>query len=874
MKEINPSDTQNVEVFCRVKPFFSEGIPCIEVCDEKTIKCVGLRSVSSKEISHTFTTVLPPGAGQDVVFQKVAYPMVADFLHGKNGLLFTYGVTGSGKTYSMEGSSKDPGILPRSLDVIFNSIGEFQTKKYVVKPDGMNGFVVQSEADALMDRHRFEYQQRSRFPRTDVKSVNRVERTCESTAVNIPFKSLFAVFVSLVEVYNNSIYDLLQDVSDLPGRNLTTRILREDTQRNVYVYGGVEVEVKSAEEALNVFSTGLKRRRIGQTALNTESSRSHCVFTIRLVRTDYDTKYDEAVQDKESVVISQLCLVDLAGSERTSRTGTHGNRLKEASNINNSLMNLRKCIKALRDIQTNGNKSRGTATTPVGYTRVVPYRDARLTYLFKNFFEGDGRVAMLVCVHQAPEEYEETMHVLKFAEACQEVTTYRTVVQPTCCTPCGQNRPRLKTPLRVSDNSSTTGNSIVTANIDDQATQIFVDLEYLDREINSCLNKMSNGDSFIGLNLDFDITDFSDSDIRAGLGIQDENSDPSVYGNEQDSAPEQDRLPRPLLDLKMIDTNPLRTLINRRVERKKQAFDSLQILFPSLQSLFNELFNNKTRDHPVITTNQPKPSKNFVSALSQQWESRLAQQQAEAKLLSRPVNNNNKRTNDRMGVTPIRPNERRAAPAFNPRHRRSRSVGGDNARWLEHQEVNNTPLGTLFTPNLKHRKSVTRVELKDTLNADNYLLHHQEPDSDGNVETKLFKGSIIPTAGGGSAVVFNDVEVLRQFSPGHEQRKSTRAKGTDDHLKQVMDEPTRRSGIKRRYSHSPTKRLSNESASTQGSHDSHSTTSSAYCPISPPIKKISGGYDDTKRYIGIDSRGGIGCQMSPVKYSLQKRSRV
>ncbi|KAK4469631.1 hypothetical protein MN116_007164 [Schistosoma mekongi] len=834
MRENDPSNTQNVEVFCRVKPFISEGIPCIEVCDEKTIKCVGLHSVAAKEvnvhfsvniptkISHTFTAVLPPSAGQDVVFQKVAYPMVADFLHGKNGLLFTYGVTGSGKTHSMEGSLKDPGILPRSLDVIFNSIGQFQTKKYVVKPDGVNGFIVQSEADALMDRHRFEYQQRSRFL-----------------------------------------------------KNLTTRILREDTQRNVYVYGGVEVEVKSAEEALNVFSTGLKRRRIGQTALNTESSRSHCVFTIRLVRTDYDTKYDEAVQDKESVVISQLCLVDLAGSERTSRTGTHGNRLKEASNINNSLMNLRKCINALRDIQTNGNKNRGTTTTPVGYTRVIPYRDARLTYLFKNFFEGDGRVAMLVCVHQAPEEYEETMHVLKFAEASQEVTTYRTVVQPTpCYTPCDQNRPRLKTPLRVSDNSSTTANSVVTANIDDQATQIFIDLEYLDREIDSCLNKMSNGDSFIGLNLDFDITDFSDSDIRAGLGIQDENSDPSANGSEQDSAPEQDRLPRPLLDLKMIDTNPLRTLINRRVERKKQAFDSLQILFPSLQSLFNELFNSKTRDHPVVTTNQPKPGKNLVSALSKQWESRLAQQQAEAKLLSRPVNKNNKKNDDKMAVTPIRPNERRAAPAFNPRHRRSRSVGGDNARWLEHQEVNNTPLGTLFTPNLKHRKSVTRVELKDTLDADNYLLHHHEADSDGNIETRLFKGSIIPTAGGGSAVIFNDVEVLRQFSPGREQRKSTRAEGTDDHLKQVMDETTRRSGIKRRYSHSPTKRLSNESASTQGSYGSQSTTSSAYCPISPPIKKISGGYDNTKCYIGIDSRGGMGCQMSPVKYSLRKRSRV
>lgn len=92
-------------------------------------------------------------------------------------------------------------------------------------------------------------------------------------------------------------------------------------------------------------------------------------------------------------------------------------------------------------------------------------------------------------------------------------------------------------------------------------------------------------------------------------------------------------------------------------------------------------------------------------------------------------------------MTPGKLNERRAAPAFNPRHRRSRSVGGDNARWLEHQEANNTPLGTIFTPNLKHRKSVTRVELKDTLNADNYLLHHQEADSDGNVETSLFKVS-------------------------------------------------------------------------------------------------------------------------------------
>lgn len=47
------------------------------------------------------------------------------------GLLFTYGVTGSGKTFTMTGTSQDGGILPRSLDVIFNSLGELQAHKYV-----------------------------------------------------------------------------------------------------------------------------------------------------------------------------------------------------------------------------------------------------------------------------------------------------------------------------------------------------------------------------------------------------------------------------------------------------------------------------------------------------------------------------------------------------------------------------------------------------------------------------------------------------------------------------------------------------------------------------------------------------------------------
>lgn len=79
-------------------------------------------------------------------------------------------------------------------------------------------------------------------------------------------------------------------------------------------------------------------------------------------------------------------------------------------------MNLRKCIEVLREIQSASN---GLVTPggPAGRT-VVPYRDKRLTHLFKNFFEGDGRVVMLVCIHQTIEDYDETM-VSKYINTCR-----------------------------------------------------------------------------------------------------------------------------------------------------------------------------------------------------------------------------------------------------------------------------------------------------------------------------------------------------------------------------------------------------------------------------------------------------------------------
>lgn len=60
-------------------------------------------------------------------------------------------------------------------------------------------------------------------------------------------------------------------------------------------------------------------------------------------------------------------------------------------------MNLRSCLEILRE-----NQSQGT-------NKVVPYRDSKLTYLFKNYFDGEGQVRMIVCINPRADDYDETI---------------------------------------------------------------------------------------------------------------------------------------------------------------------------------------------------------------------------------------------------------------------------------------------------------------------------------------------------------------------------------------------------------------------------------------------------------------------------------
>ena len=116
-------------------------------------------------------------------------------------------------------------------------------------------------------------------------------------------------------------------------------------------------------DIVKLLQRGTSNRHVGETKMNRESSRSHCVFTCTL----------ESRTTEEGITHirhSRLNLVDLAGSERQKATGAAGERLKEASNINKSLSTLGLVIMSLVDAQH-------------GQKRHIPYRDSRLTFLLQ-----------------------------------------------------------------------------------------------------------------------------------------------------------------------------------------------------------------------------------------------------------------------------------------------------------------------------------------------------------------------------------------------------------------------------------------------------------------------------------------------------------
>uniref|UniRef100_A0A671TIU0 Kinesin-like protein n=1 Tax=Sparus aurata TaxID=8175 RepID=A0A671TIU0_SPAAU len=743
-KKASNTEKDPVGVYCRIRPLGGEDEECcVEMISSSTIQLHapdGLkanRNGEYKETQYSFKKVFGINTTQMELFEDVARPLVEDLIHCKNGLLFTYGVTGSGKTFTMTGSPGEGGLLPRSLDMLFNSIGPFQAKRFVFKPDDKNGMEIQGQVDALLERQKRDSQPLvpktpSSRQKTDPEFADMIssEEACKSDSVDED--CCYSVFVSYIEVYNNYIYDLLEDApfdpirpkwlgGGTPVRNNEfippqSKILREDQNHNMYVAGCTEVEVKSTEEAFEVFWKGQKKRRIANTQLNRESSRSHSVFTVKLAQAPLDADGDHILQDKNQVNVSQLCLVDLAGSERTSRTRAEGSRLREAGNINQSLMTLRTCMEVLRENQMCGTN------------RMVPYRDSKVTHLFKNYFDGEGKVRMIVCVNPKADDYDETMLVMRFAEMTQEVEVARPVDRPICGLAAGRRHRN----QAFKDELSPVPPCELVDPADDQTLQRLI--EVLERRhrmrqmMTEQVNKTANTLSSKLQQLDGQL-----------------NAKETILHEQRSKMGEKEK----------VITNQ-RTEIERLEKKSKTLEYKIDILQKTTEmyeqdkrSLQQELETREQRLHRELSEKRRMEQRmqGMVTDTKHKWEKECT------------------------------------APPVHPRHRRSQSAGGE--KWVDHKPTSNLDLDTVMQPIIPNAIKVSAPNEKALSKCHKYVLRHQELASDGEIETKLIKGNVFKTRGGGQAVQFTDIETLKQQCPSALSRK--RRSGSGEGPAQIED---------------------------------------------------------------------------------------
>jgi kinesin family protein C2/C3 len=251
--------------------------------------------------------------------------LVQSAVDGHNVTIFSYGQTGAGKTFTMYGTPQAEGLVTRMVDELFNRI------------------------DGLQDSY------------------------------------TVAVEGSIAEIYNNRFIDLLNPASRL----IEKPRLRQGKEGHVHTDDFSKWMVSNGRQLKELIEHGFAQRSVAETVMNTQSSRSHLILTVKLVRTDKATGETRT---------SKMVFCDLAGSERLKKTEAVGERKKEAIEINKSLAALGDVIEAV-----------------AAKRKHVPYRNHTLTRILQDSLGGTAKTLMFVHCSPANSSASETAMSLKFA---------------------------------------------------------------------------------------------------------------------------------------------------------------------------------------------------------------------------------------------------------------------------------------------------------------------------------------------------------------------------------------------------------------------------------------------------------------------------
>ncbi|OAA49269.1 kinesin [Metarhizium rileyi] len=297
------------------------------------------------------------------VYDHIAKRLVRRVMEGYHGTVFAYGMTGTGKTFSMQGTATSPGVIPLAITDIFSYIRETPSREFLLR-------------------------------------------------------------VSYLEIYNERIHDLLSmpTGSGIGGALQQDEIkLREDSKRGVYATPLKEEIVQSPTQLLRVIARGDQARRTASTQFNARSSRSHAVVQIVVESRERMSVPAAGGNDSKragilpgGVRVSTLSLIDLAGSEKAAESKE---RRQEGAHINKSLLTLGTVISKLsewKDKESKGGDKEG---------KHLPYRDSKLTRLLQGALSGNSLVSILCTIQigaagsaaAANTHTTETINTLKFA---------------------------------------------------------------------------------------------------------------------------------------------------------------------------------------------------------------------------------------------------------------------------------------------------------------------------------------------------------------------------------------------------------------------------------------------------------------------------
>ncbi|PWN51319.1 kinesin-domain-containing protein [Violaceomyces palustris] len=312
------------------------------------------------------------GSENRPVYISVARPLVRSALAGYDAVVFAYGQTASGKTFTLSGdeSGSEQGIIPRAVRDIFRGIRQSSDRR--------------------------EYLLRA----------------------------------SYLEIWNENVKDLLEP-SNVP----QVRDDRRKGGKGTFVHPLREEIVTTPAQVRDLLRRGQENRHVGATDWNERSSRSHTCFkmTIESWERDADSASNghsdlgrvssplpadassvSASRAGKKIRISELSLIDLAGSEKYVSQGS--DRRAEGAHINKSLLTLGKVIFALSE-KSSSSSSNSTS-------HHVPYRDSKLTRILQNSLSGNARVAVVCTINPSPNAVEESLSTLNFAKRVKKVSLH------------------------------------------------------------------------------------------------------------------------------------------------------------------------------------------------------------------------------------------------------------------------------------------------------------------------------------------------------------------------------------------------------------------------------------------------------------------